>query len=126
VTDAFAGIAAEVAPLLTDEATVYTRQAAAPRTHTVVATTGLACRLTTVVRTVAQTGGARIELAQRRQLYWRGADYALPANAQGAVDVRIVVNGRPERWGVDGVPTPLPPGAADPELWIAELLLQPN
>jgi hypothetical protein len=126
MVDAFAGIGSEVASLFTDEATVYTRQALAPRTHTVVERSGLACRLTTVARQEAQSGDARVALAGRRQLYWRGSDYTLPANAQGAVDVRIVVNGRPERWGVDGVPTPLPPGAPTPEVWVAELILQPN
>jgi hypothetical protein len=112
--------------LLVDTATVYARQAAAPRTHTVLHKAGLACRLTTVSRGGAQSGEARAALASRRLLYWRGADYALPANAQGAVDVRIVVAGRPERWGLDAPPTPLPAGAAVPELWMAELVQQPS
>lgn len=123
--DVFAGIGEGMTDLLTDEATVYVRQAVAPRAFVVLHRANLPCRLSTVMRQNAQSGGGRVDLASRRQLFW-GAGYALPTNAQGAVDVRIQVNSRPERWGVEGPPTPVPAGSPDPELWIAELVLQPN
>lgn len=116
----FDGLGAELADLMTDTATVYAQATVAPRAYTQAVKTDLVCLLTEIStgRDTAQTAGSRAELAALRELYWVGS-YVMPRN------VRLQLNGQPERWMViDQTVTPVPAGSNPPELWHADVQVQ--
>jgi hypothetical protein len=76
---------------LIDSATVYTPQAATGA-YTVLAKSGLACRLTIIQRNAGETSDERESIAGKRLLLWDGS-YAMPDPAQ------VEING--ERWNLD-------------------------
>lgn len=76
-------------PGMHDTATIRTDAGAG---YTVIAKTGLRCRMSHVSANSGTTGFDRSELAGRRRFLWDDTDYAMPSDCQ------IEVNGDGNRW----------------------------
>lgn len=94
------------APLFNRAATVYTADASGR--YTVVARTGLACRLAQMPVGSGVSSAERAELLSTRRLSWEYG-YLMPAFAEVEVDGY--------RWRVQGTPIPCVPEL--PAYWVA-------